>query len=393
MATVTAYTAAQTDALLDAAAQEAAKNSHRWVARPKIAAMGDSITAANHLLNQPYSVGGGAWMDLGTLLSGYRYEFVGAASTGGYTIAQVLATHLPTVLAAQPDYCLVLAGQNDIGAIDTPRLTMLRTIWEALIAAGITPILCTNVPSSTIPNWWLLYDFTVGYAHQHSLPLFDLHAVLTDPATGLYRAGYSTDAVHPNTKAGIAAAAQAWSAFANNLVGTAPQPPTQLLPITGSDGGTTPNPLMSGSSTTALPDGWYWAEAAASGTVALEAATYGNRMRLTKSSSQRLQANSPLTPVQPSTRYAVTMRIGAHVAAQGANWSLTVVEAPSYTAPAQFSAVEVDVPDGTLAKMEFTTSAAAQQILVAAAMYPPSGGAGANLAIEQYRVRQLSFGV
>src|ERR1035437_10319097 len=91
-----------------------------------VGAIGDSITA-----NGFFTVGYAAnsistnilgdidcrnWPMCGSILSNGAYVFTGAAATGGYTIAQALATHVPTAVAGNPDYCVVHIGTNDISA-------------------------------------------------------------------------------------------------------------------------------------------------------------------------------------------------------------------------------------------------------------------------------------
>jgi lysophospholipase L1-like esterase len=168
--------------------------------RAGFAVIGDSITAFN-------SSGGDVWHKVLTAMSGGRLPWRGYFATGGFTLAQIEETHLPSALALtrRPGAVVIAGGTNDTGSATfnqtESRATLLRIIGK-LQAAGIMPVLWTLPPrddsaavNTLVQKWnvWVRY-----LAHSLGLPIIDAHAALTDPATGLYLAGLKTDSVHPN---------------------------------------------------------------------------------------------------------------------------------------------------------------------------------------------------
>lgn len=184
-------------------------------------ALGDSITANGGGLVAPgtlvqnfnfQAVGYPIWANL---LSGGRFKFLGSAATPGYTTAQILATHVPTVLALKPRYCVVCAGQNSQGD-----LASYLTIVQTLVAAGITPILATVPATGTGAALLKLNAYIRKLATVHSLPIVDFYRATVDPASGLYRSGYSGDGIHP-TEAGAKAMGQALADVVTGLISVA----------------------------------------------------------------------------------------------------------------------------------------------------------------------------
>jgi lysophospholipase L1-like esterase len=87
-------------------------------------AIGDSITAngnssgiAGTSLTLSTRIGPLSYLGWASMLSSGKILFAGASGTGGFTIAQVRATHVPVAIAANPGMCVVLAGTNDVGNI------------------------------------------------------------------------------------------------------------------------------------------------------------------------------------------------------------------------------------------------------------------------------------
>lgn len=157
-----------------------------------------------------------------------RFGFSGAWATGGFRSDQVLATHLPEVLAAKPAFCVVLMGTNDIGqlAVEQTR-DSIRQAVTALMLAGITPILGTIPPKDTVTaagmlqlnslNMWLR-----AHARARGLLLVDFHAALVNPITGRYAPGLVTaDGIHPTWPA-VTKMGRALAAVLNTVPGASP---------------------------------------------------------------------------------------------------------------------------------------------------------------------------
>jgi lysophospholipase L1-like esterase len=167
-----------------------------------VAGLGDSITQRDGQ-NSTGLAGSGSWFVQSCMASGQRMRFVRNAGVSGDTTALMLARIQADVIAFAPSWCFVLGGTNDIGtsvAQATIRAN-LTSIYAALQAANIQPILCTLTPRAASAgvveldriNAWIRW-----YAQTHGYPLCDLEAVTMDPATGGWLAGYSGDNLHPN---------------------------------------------------------------------------------------------------------------------------------------------------------------------------------------------------
>lgn len=147
----------------------------RRVSKPKlfatVASMGDSIpTFGGTALVTPWTTEVDSfyhYMPLLAALSSAQVSILRTAAglpyfaTGGYTSAQVQSTHLPTVIAAKPDACVIVCGTNDYGAAVTSAnsAATILAIVDSLLAAGITPILgeIIAVPSGQAAKAaWLL---------------------------------------------------------------------------------------------------------------------------------------------------------------------------------------------------------------------------------------------
>lgn len=175
---------------------------------------GDSIIAG--AINSPYdhqwTTGAGpqsSWVNYGLMLAGQRPTLGYNAGISGNTTAQMLARIQADVIDRAPSYALVDGGTNDL-ATAVPLATIktnLAAIYDALTAAGITPIACTIPPRLLYrDNTNRLNAWIKTYAIRNGLPVFDIHTVVADPATGDYKAGYAGDGIHPNATAGKALA-------------------------------------------------------------------------------------------------------------------------------------------------------------------------------------------
>ena len=146
------------------------------------------------------------WLYQGNLLADSVMNVLGSAATAGYSAEQIRDIHLPTILAAKPTYCVVQAGANNAladGEFPNSVFTVVEGICASLVAAGITPILATFPPATLQSlsqneidrmNAW-----ASEYAHRNGYPLLDFYNALVDHSTGGYKAGYTTDDLHPSS--------------------------------------------------------------------------------------------------------------------------------------------------------------------------------------------------
>lgn len=239
----------------------------RAITDASIWGLGDSITK-NGYTDPTSSVshlfGKQSYVMWACLLSGGRLRFGGVAATGGYTTAQIVSTHLPTVLAARPAYCVVHAGTNDIGTLTLSQtIANLTTIFDSLLSAGILPIATTMLPKHTLlgasrapldrMSMWI-----TRYARQKNFPVVDWTTPHINPSTGdwvAYSGGtgtYNADDTHPNSTGAKSMGQLVWNTIlawsppkaaffpAQNLQGASPFYPTVSnalhLTDTNSDG-------------------------------------------------------------------------------------------------------------------------------------------------------------
>lgn len=117
-----------------------------------VALLGDSITANNNLA-ATYNSQTGYWTHASILL-GKRFASSPALNFGvsGETSAQILA-RVGTVILAQPDVCVVLAGTNDVagGVSAENAYANIAQIWKSLTSAGISVVAGTVFPRSDAP--------------------------------------------------------------------------------------------------------------------------------------------------------------------------------------------------------------------------------------------------
>lgn len=189
---------------------EAASTYTQQLRNPVVAFTGDSITRNGYTppsttLGPQYNVQNYAiWA---AVLSGGALRLGPTHATGGYTTAQILAEHIPAVIAAnpRPGYCVVHCGTNDIGtsvAAATTRAN-LSAIWAQLWAAGITPILTTILPRSDMAGAaanpiLVMNAFIARQAQLNGWPLVDLFTPMSEPAGVTIKPGAFTDPQHPN---------------------------------------------------------------------------------------------------------------------------------------------------------------------------------------------------
>ena len=138
-----------------------------------------------------------------------RVRVTGVSATGGFSVQQILKTHLKSAIAANPTFCAVLGGRNDVINInndidiDQQTIPAFERIFRGLRWAGIIPVVCTMAAQSNqsddvrrakehkINNWLR------AYARAYRLPLVDFHRFTVEPLTGGWISGYNRDASHP----------------------------------------------------------------------------------------------------------------------------------------------------------------------------------------------------
>lgn len=263
------------------------------------------------------------------LASKGQLSWAGNYGHGGYTVDQLYRIYLPLVIAAKPGYCYVMAGTN-VTAGDTPAQNAARvaSIWDALIAAGITPIATTLPPvndTATVQqtkqrtNECLLTE-----ARKRGIPVDDLYGRLVDPATGNYATGMNADTVHPSeagrwiqgngiwtTLQPILAPAPGFKPTTNAYGETAlhPVPASQNNALMLTGGG-----YSGGAGTTSVtPLNWQTGAVDANGIVSTPAAPTGNgkaiKLAYAAGATTATAVNSSPTTITQGHRYLLTIDI------------------------------------------------------------------------------------
>lgn len=351
---------------------------------PSLMALGDSLTANGGGAIDPVtlevapSYNPVSYTFWAHLLSSGRFLLAGSAATGGYTSAQIRDTHLPTVLARKPAYCVVLVGQNSQTDLVAP-----VQIWESLVTAGITPILCTLPATGTTAALWKFNQFVVRYAMQHGLPLVDFHAVTVDPTTGLYKAGYSGDGTH-QTEVGGKAMGQALADVLAKII-----PNSAVAGVLADNNVASDllvgNPLMLADNGAGLATNWAGL-ASFNGSFSTNPAVAGRIFTVTAPTTADAAVGTTIA-VTPGNRYQIACKLSANVESLSGVWVLRFLStAPTvnfYTL-AEFSK---DVPVGSVYAIEWvcppTITTVRFDILAKTA-------AGASMSIGQFTARDLT---
>lgn len=175
--------------------------------RNPVVAIGDSITDNWSAFDyQPWM--GSNYLPLLTVQTMQRMKYGGIYATGGIQSTKMRDIHIPQVLALNPPpgACILFCGTNDTG---TPQpywnlsytKEVVKDMVRSLMNAGITPIMVAIPPHDDFPSYTPNSEawnaFIKQYAIDHNLPLIDVDAAVTDP-DNTWKAGYSTDGLHPN---------------------------------------------------------------------------------------------------------------------------------------------------------------------------------------------------
>lgn len=168
-------------------------------------ATGQKYLTNNNILLHASLRGGNAW-----------FPFQWQAAYTNATTQMVLDYLVPVFLSnpyGLPDACVVLAGSNDTALgggssfNKTTTLANLRSIYQALINAGITPIACTIPPRlAQAKNVRQLNMGIMQLARSLNIPLADLYSTLVNPADGLWaQTYYTTDNIHFASRGAVVA--------------------------------------------------------------------------------------------------------------------------------------------------------------------------------------------
>ena len=202
------------DAVTLGMAKADARRRYQRPATGHFAALGDSITALGDssggtpVVNRNVQAQHGySWHVHLAALADSRIRRDGYFATPGFTLTQIKNTHLPQVLAMtpRPEACIIGGGTNGVDSPE-PNWTALMDIVQALVAAGIRPILVKIPPrhdsNSFVPAVMSWNARVERFAADNGFQIFDMFTPVVDPSAGIYAGGltYTGDYVHPNAK-------------------------------------------------------------------------------------------------------------------------------------------------------------------------------------------------
>lgn len=353
------------------------------VVRPNtVMGLGDSITANGWYTTNPcVTFSGQSYMMWLNLLSAGKLRLLvpagvlggPIAATSGFTTAQIIATHLPTIIAARPGYCVVLAGANDAPALNVSNANVcianLVAIYDALRAAGITPILCTLTPraDTTYPYGFAHVNAAIKrYGAQYGLPVADLYSALADPATtSNYLAAYdSGDHIHPNAAGGKLIGQTIWAAVQSNVAAVDPplaanntrgaSDPADALAAIGN------SLFLTDTNADGIPDNWGVASGAGTPSLAT-AASKGKLLTITRGASDYklwnlIDTDSPIS----GHRVIFSAEVNSTVEASGGKAEFMLMDVNNALA-CGIDQWTTDVPVGSVMSAEFVWPASGYQ--------------------------------
>lgn len=243
------------------------------------------------------------YLFFGNMLAGTPLELLGSAATAGFTLQQIINTHLPTILSVKPQFVVVYSGiGNNVlaGGEFTPSL--LRQFETDVLTPienyGGTPILASMVPAVNASNPGISHTEVERYntwasrwARARGYPYMDFYSKLVDPATGTFKAGYTSDNLHFN---GVGSAAII--PLVKDMIAGLPTQHTARFSLAAYNStitGRSPNPLLAYSGDT--PTGWtkYDPGDATSVVAPAPGGRPGNRMLLTQGPSNFIFQYAP----------------------------------------------------------------------------------------------------
>lgn len=345
------------------------------VPRNTLMALGDSITINGWYTNGPVATSFNSqcytmWV---SLLSGGKLRLyvppgskIPVAATSGYTTAQMLSIHLPTILAAKPGYCIVLGGSNDQPAANAANtagcISNLRQIYTKLRAAGIQPIACTVPPRADATynygfntvNAWIK-----RYCADNRIPCADIYSAVVDTASiGGWATGLDNgDEIHPNAAGGKIIGQTIWSAISAHV--SPVTPPLASTNIRGTTDtadafGVFQNSLfLTDTNADGVPDNWTVGGGAGTPTVS-DNASLGKMLKLVRGASDyRIWNNINSDAITAGDRMLFLAEITSTVEATSGKASFQVLDSNS----AQVIGIDQwdkDIPSGSVLAIEFT---------------------------------------
>jgi lysophospholipase L1-like esterase len=278
--TFAAEYAAASQTIGDPTARSALLRRNMAINNTLIGALGDSITAnPDEGGTRGRVVNARAWLSWAATASSGRFAVGYNVGFPGAKVDAIVASTMPEFLAApvRPGYVVLLQGTNDVGQmyqnqfqggtntyLDGTPVTMAKSLgylaaeYDYLIGLGYNVIAATIPPRSDHANQKLVMQWNVGVmelARQRNLLCVDFFSVLYDPATALggYKAGYSTDGIHPN---GVGAYQMGGALNALLSFLPAGKFPSVTVPGTAYINGTNQRMLVDTSPADNIPDGF-----------------------------------------------------------------------------------------------------------------------------------------
>lgn len=226
-----------------------------------VVVLGDSIalngagTLINTNIQYLYNLGWFHWMNE---ILGQRFNQIYNAGISGQTTTQILARVGSDVISKRPEYCIVIAGINDVqSSVTLPVIQAnLREIYGKLTNAGIKVIALTTLSSGNgagqLDNaskkqvLFNLQRWIPQYARDTpGVMCIEWHKILMDSTTGLSLTGYTLDGTHPNTLGGCRLGMYLASQLSNVVA------PAEMLPASNADtDNKAVNPMMLGTTGT-----------------------------------------------------------------------------------------------------------------------------------------------
>ena len=177
--------------------------------------LGDSITnqsSENAGVNDPdtgtkvYAYKNTGYFGWVQTLMGHRFHLLRNAGVSGERSDQIRARIAAQVVPYAPEWCIVLAGTNDVlqSIAQATATANITGIYDDLLAAGIKVIACTIPPNNsatTTAQKQTLHGTNAAirdYARSHrGVVVVDWHAAIADANTGSPVANATSDGTHP----------------------------------------------------------------------------------------------------------------------------------------------------------------------------------------------------
>lgn len=165
--------------------------------------LGDSICGGSTTYSSVTISLSTTWPNQVNVRSKQQIRYLYNAGVPGNTCAQMAARNATDVIARAPAVAVLACGTNDVGnsVAFATTIANIQAIVTSWIAAGIRPVLTTVPPRSDSGTYVgpinRLSAWISSYGRSLGLPVVDFYGLLADPTTGQYKAGYSTDNIHP----------------------------------------------------------------------------------------------------------------------------------------------------------------------------------------------------